>query len=385
NYITMRDIYEILQRTVWNPERSGRIGGKAAGLILAHRILLPLYKETRPEFAHNIRVPDSYFIRSEILSEFLQKNNLEKYHSQKYQTLETIERDYPKIREEFERARFPEDTIQGFRYILERVGEHPVILRSSSFLEDNFGLAFSGKYESIFLANQGDFEDRLREFIHAVKMVHLSTYHPDPIRYRADHNLLDFNEHMSVLVQKVVGRRFGDYFFPFAGGVVFSHNSFVWDPKIDREAGLMRLVLGLGTRAVDRVGGDYPRMVPLSHPTLRPEADAKAIRKYSQRKVDVLHLKTNRIVSLNLADLLREIRHPEMHLAVSVAEGDHLQNLVSRLSDFDPASASLTFDRMLKETGFPFLIREMVQTLSQAYGWPVDVEFAYDDGKIYLL
>ena len=69
-----------------------------------------------------------------------------------------------------------------------------------------------------------------------------------------------------MVVQKVVGQRFGDTFFPFASGVMFSRNVYAWNPKIKKEEGLVRLVFGLGTRAVDRVGSDYPRMTPLSHP-----------------------------------------------------------------------------------------------------------------------
>lgn len=384
-YVTIRDVYDILQHTVWKPDRSGRIGGKSAGLILAHRILLPLFFEARPEFAQNIRVPDSYFIRSEFFDSFLQDNRLERYHSQKYHTREELERDLPSIKAEFEKARFSEETLKAFRTILENVGDHPIILRSSSFLEDNFGLAFSGKYDSVFLANQGDMKARLKAFVAGLKRVHTSVYHPAPILYRADHNLLDFNEHMSVLVQKVVGRRFGDYFFPFGAGVAFSYNSFAWNPRIDRQAGLIRIVLGLGTRAVDRVGGDYPRMVPLSHPTLRPEATAVTIRKYSQKNVDVLNLKTNRVESLPVAQLLSEVTHPDLYLAMSLAEGDHLAPPPTKLSPIDPKAACVTFERLLKETNFPHVIKLMVQTVSQAYGWPVDIEFAYDEGKIYLL
>ena len=384
-YITIRDIHQILGRTVWRHNRSGRIGGKAAGMILAHRILRPLFFEAKQKFVDNIQIPESYFIRSDILDEFNQDNHLEHYHSRKYENREKIEEDYPKIKLQYERASYSPETLARFKEILEEIGPEPIILRSSSFLEDNFGLAFSGKYESTFLANQGDLQTRLADFIQGVKRVHMSTYHPDPIMYRQDHNLLDYNEHMSVLVQKVIGRRFNDYFFPFASGVVFSVNSYVWNPKIDREAGLVRMVLGLGTRAVDRVGSDYPRMVPLSHPSLRPEVTAAAIRKYSQNKVDVLNLKTGQLESLNLTDFLREVRHPEIHQAVSIAEGNHLAPPLSRLTSFEPEQACVTFDRLFNETQFITLIREMVQEVARAYGRPVDMEFAYDDGKIYLL
>lgn len=384
-HITIRDIYYILQRSVWNPDRPGRIGGKAAGMILAHRILIPLLTEGDPKFQGKVDVADSYFIRSEIFDEFIQENDLEEYHSRKYETREKIEAEFPKIKAQFERANFSERTLEGFRLILERVGENPIILRSSSFLEDNFGLAFSGKYDSVFLANQGPLEERLERFIEGVKLVHMSTYHPDPILYRQDHNLLDFNEHMAVLVQRVVGRRFGDYFFPLCAGVIFSVNSFAWSPKIDRQSGLLRMVYGLGTRAVDRVGSGYPRMVPLSHPTLRPEADARSIRKYSQNRVDVVNLATGELETLKLTDLLAKVRHPDSDLAFSVGSGDHLAPPATKMTKYQPHEAVVTFDKLLKETDFPDLIRDLVQTVAEAYGRPVDMEFAYDNGKIYIL
>ena len=92
-------------------------------------------------------------------------------------------------------------------------------MRSSSYLEDSFGLAFSGKYQSVFLANQGGEEERLAAFLRGVKTVLASMYGPDPIIYRRDHGLLDYDERMAMIVQKVVGRRFGDWFlFPSPRG-----------------------------------------------------------------------------------------------------------------------------------------------------------------------
>jgi hypothetical protein len=141
-----------------------------------------------------------------------------------------------------------------------------------------------------------------------MKRVHMSTLAPAPIMYRRDHNLLDFDEEMSVLVQKVVGRRADGLFMPFAAGVAFSYNPYHWTARIRKEDGLVRLVLGLGTRAVERVSQDYPRMIPLSHPQLRPEVTAEQIRKYSQWLVDVLNLETASLESLPYLELLSRCR-----------------------------------------------------------------------------
>ena len=263
-------------------------------MILAHKILLPTLEKKDPELEGRIRVPDTWYLNSGVFSEFLDRNNLYLFHTFKYKDRESIEKDFLRIEEQFKFATFAPEVVEDFRRILEEIGDHPIIVRSSSMLEDNFGLAFSGKYMSVFLTNQGDLETRLSRFIVGLKKVFASTFGPDPILYRRDHGLLDYDERMAMVVQKVVGRRFGDYFYPFAAGVMFSRNVYAWNPKINKETGLVRLVHGLGTRAVDRVGSDYPRMVPLSHPTLRPEVTADQIRKYSQKQVDVLNLKKRR-------------------------------------------------------------------------------------------
>ena len=102
--------------------------------------------------------------------------------------------------------------------------------------------------------------------------------------------LLDYDERMAILLQEVQGQTYGDYFFPTLAGVAFSYSPIVWSPRLRREEGFVRLVLGLGTRAVERVGEDYPRLVTLSHPLLRPEASPKAIRRYSQHLIDLMFL-----------------------------------------------------------------------------------------------
>jgi hypothetical protein len=385
NHITIRDVDEMLDRAYWNRRRPGKIGGKAAGMLLAYKIILPRLQQRDPELEQYVTIPDSYYFNSGILSDFIDHNELHSFHSQKYKTRETIEEEYKTISQLFEKAAFPPDVVDEFREFLEQVGENPLILRSSSLLEDNVGYAFSGKYDSVFLANQGDLDTRLQEFIWGMKRVHMSTFGPAPILYRRDHNLLDFDEKMSVLVQKVVGRRFGDYFFPFAAGVAFSYNAYAWNPQIKKENGLVRLVLGLGTRAVDRVGLDYPRMIPLSHPQLRPEIEPERIMRYSQRMVDAINLRTREVETISYLDLLQEVRHPELFYALSINEEGHLSPPLFKGQRIGLRSSCLTFDNFLTKTPFVAVMREVLSKLERAYGRPVDVEFAWDDGKLYLL
>jgi len=385
HHITIRDIDEIVENSFWSPRYPGRIGGKAAGLVLAYRIILPRLMERDPDLEPYLAIPESYYFNSGIFSDFMDYNNLHEFHTHKYRDRTDIEETYRKLPAVMEKAVFPPDVLDTFRGFLERVGEHPLILRSSSLLEDNVGHSFSGKYDSVFIANQGDTEERLKEFAKGLKSVLMSTFAPAPILYRKERELLDFDERMSVLAQKVVGRRFGDYFFPFAAGVGFSFNTYTWTPRINQDDGLIRLVFGLGTRAVDRVGDDYPRMIPVSHPLLRPEVDAGQIQKYSQKTVDVLNLKTGRLEPVAFLDLMRKIDHPDLYYAVSVDQEGHLTAPMFRGRGIDPNRSCLTFHNFLTQTPFMGAMKKILRKLENAYGRPVDVEFAVDNDKLYLL
>jgi hypothetical protein len=385
NHVTIRDMDLILQRVLWSRRRPGRLGGKAAGMILAYKILLPLLEKHDPELEESVRVPETWYLNSGVFSEFLDRNNLYLFHTFKYKDREEIEKEFLHVEEKFKYATFAPEVIDDFRKILGEIGEHPIIIRSSSLLEDSFGLAFSGKYLSVFLTNQGDLETRLTHFIRGLKRVFTSTFGPDPILYRMDHGLLDFDERMAMVVQKVVGRRWGDYFFPFVSGVLFSRNVYAWNPKIKKEEGLGRLVLGLGTRAVDRVGSDYPRMVPFSHPRLRPEATAAQIKKYSQRQVDVLNLKTGQMETVDFRTLKDKTPHPDFFYAVSVDRDGHLAPPMFKTQDLSGGESCLTFENFLEKTPFVGLAKRILSQIESAYGRPVDIEFAWDENKFYLL
>jgi hypothetical protein len=385
NHITIRDMDLILQRCLWSRRRPGKLGGKAAGMLLAYKILLPLLEKNDPELEEYIRIPDTWYLNSGVFSEFLDRNNLYLFHSYKYKDREEIEREFLHIEEKFRYATFAPEVIDDFRNILEEVGEHPIIIRSSSLLEDSFGLAFSGKYLSVFLTNQGDLETRLTHFIGGLKKVFASTFGPDPILYRLDHDLLDFDERMAMVVQRVVGRRLGDYFFPFVSGVLFSRNVYAWNPNIRKEEGLGRLVFGLGTRAVDRVGSDYPRMVPFSHPSLRPEITASQIKKYSQKQVDVLNLKTGEMETIDFRTLSATVRHPDLFYAVSIERDDHLAPPLFKSQDFDGGELVLTLENFLEKTPLVKLAKKVLSRIEAVYGRPVDIEFAWDDNRFYIL
>ena len=385
NHVTIRDVDVVLGHTIGHVKYPGKLGGKAAGMIVAQKILLPILTDRDPEFERYIAEPETWYLSSGIMSDFIDRNHFYLFHTHKYRDRDAIDEEYQRIGGMFEKATFPPDVVEEFRSLMRQIGEHPIIVRSSSYLEDSFGLAFSGKYQSVFLANQGGEEERLADFIRGVKTVIASMYGPDPIIYRRDHGLLDFNERMAMIVQKVVGRRFGDYFFPVAAGVMYSTNSWIWNPRIVKNDGLIRLVFGLGTRAVDRVGGDYPRMIALSHPTLRPEVTAEQIQKYSQKMVDVIDLRARAFTTVDFKTLARLTSHPDLFMAVSVSREGEMRPPLSRLQELPPDALCLTFDNLLGRPPFVPLVKRVLSTVQAAYGRAVDMEFAWDGDKLYIL
>jgi len=273
--------------------------------------------------------------------------------------------------------------------MLDYFGQAPIIVRSSSLLEDSFGNAFAGKYRSEFCANQGSPDERLEAFLRAVKLVYASAINPDALSYRRKRGLGESDEQMAILVQRVSGMRYRNWFFPRIAGVAFSRNLYAWSDRIDPTKGIIRMVFGLGTRAVDRVGGDYPRMIAVSHPQLRPEIGAKAAR-YSQHYVDALDIAANRFVTLPLAQVLEKRDYPGLSLLVSSMIGDHIQDPVSNRIEGPAESLVLTFNNLIRRTDFVSVIDRVLSRLEQAYGHPVDIEFtaSVDDAgrvKVNLL
>tara|TARA_B100000315_G_scaffold260129_1_gene319442 strand:+ start:8101 stop:10380 length:2280 start_codon:yes stop_codon:yes gene_type:complete len=383
NYLTVRTMEPIITESIGERGGTGKIGGKAAGMVLAHIILNLELKEEN--ISEKIDIPKSWYIRNDLLEEFLKMNDLTDYQTHKYKDIAKVESEYTIVRPLFKNGKFPEYAIKKFKKILEEAGNHPLIVRSSSLLEDNIGSAFSGKYESIFLPNQGDIEDRLKAMVAAIGEVYASVLAPDPIVYRRKRNLLDYHESMGILIQKVVGFRYKHYFLPCFAGVAFSRNEYRWSPRIKREDGLIRIVMGLGTHAVDRVGGDYPKMVSPVHPTISPTESIEEKKKYSQQYIDVINLKDNTFETVHLTELLGEEKFPYLHSILSLQKNGYVSDFLTNRVEGPVHQYLITFSKLLSKTDFPQLMHKMLNTLENAYGYPVDIEFASDGKKLYIL
>ncbi|MCA9950051.1 MAG: PEP/pyruvate-binding domain-containing protein [Anaerolineales bacterium] len=385
--LSISDLRRIYRRRIGG----GKIGGKAAGMVLAWKILQQGDPEFGPDLSQKISIPESYFIGSEVIYEFSVLNQFDHFMNQKYRSVKEIRKEYPNIETAYLNSRFPDAVIERLTEVLARFGTDPLIVRSSSLLEDNFGFSFAGKYGSVFCPNQGSSEENLADLLNAVRRVFASLLNPDALVYRKHNNLLDYDERMSILIQRVQGERYGRYYFPTAAGVAYSHNPFRWSPKIRREDGFLRMVWGLGTRAVNRVANDYPRLVALSHPYLRPDNNPRAIRMYSQEMVDVIDLEANQFVTMHCQDLLKP-DYPALTTIASLDRNDYLETIVAAGAVTAADKLVLTFEKLTKDQRFVKLMRTALMRLEAEYGRPVDVEFAIEilpsypqDYKLHIL
>jgi hypothetical protein len=359
----------------------GKIGGKAAGMLLAWKILQRPDPAIGPDISQQTVIPESYFIGTEVIYQFRLANNLDYLMNQKYRPLSEIRAQYPAVLEQHLNGRFPQTILERLRDLLDSIGQVPLIVRSSSLLEDSFGFSFAGKYDSIFCPNQGSPEENLEQLLNAIRRIYASTLNPDAILYRQNNRLIDYDERMAILLQTVRGSRHGRYFMPSVAGVGFSQNNLRWNPKIRREDGFLRMVWGLGTRAVDRSGDDYVRVVALSHPQLRPETTARSMRQYSQRYVDVIDMQENCFKTLPVRSVLKElidVGYPQLRYVVSVDQGDYVRGMVSSTDIDDVNTLLLTFDYLTNDRQFVKLIRSALMRLESEYERPVDVEFTIE-------
>ncbi|MHC4741984.1 MAG: PEP/pyruvate-binding domain-containing protein [Planctomycetota bacterium] len=348
---------------------SGYIGGKATGMLLAQKILA---EEKELNLSRYLEPHDSFYIGSDVFYSYIVENGWWKL-LMKQKTKEGYFEVAPEMKENLLRGKFPDQIRERFQEIIEYFGQSPIIVRSSSLLEDAFGNAFAGKYESIFLVNQGEPQQRYAEFEEAVRRVFASTMDENALVYRQQRGLDDKDEQMALLVQRVSGSHKNGYFFPEVAGVGASHNTFVWKSELDPKAGMLRLVFGLGTRAVERVEDGYAQTIALDHPLLRPYADREGASRFSQHNVDLLDTSQNRLRTASIASLLSESL--DIRLDLIASPDPQTQRRMKELGVKDQRAWIITFEKLLSKTDFPKVMQNILKVLEDRYQYPVDIEF----------
>jgi hypothetical protein len=365
SHFTLEDLLEIKSRLIG----SGFVGGKAVGMLLARKILL---NDTSFKWQGYFEAHDSFFLGSDVYYSYIVHNgwwNL----LMKQKTQESYFEAGAELREKLLQGEFPVEIRDEFRKMLDYFGQYPIIVRSSSLLEDGFGNAFAGKYESYFLVNQGSPEIRYKKFEEAIRKIFASTMSEDALTYRLNRGLHRQEEQMAILIQRVSGSYHKHFYFPDLAGVGVSYNTFVWNKDLNPKAGMLRLVFGLGTRAVNRVDTDYPRIAALDAPMKQPHKGFEDARRFSQRDVDVLNINKDTFQTVSLLYLEGE----KLDIPFDIF-GCRDRETASRLKNMDREGLNawvLTFENLFSHGEFTILMRRMLKTLENAYQYPVEVEF----------
>ena len=267
---------------------------------------------------------------------------------------------------------FSESMREQFIRIIVYYGQDPYIIRSSSILEDGFGNAFAGKYESVFCVNRGSLEDRLDEFEHAIKVVYASSMSLSALDYRKRRGLDKRDEQMALLIQRVSGSYYGSNYMPCAAGVGYSYSPYRVMKDSDPTAGMLRLVMGLGTSAVDRTEGSYPRIVNLDMPKKTSYSSSADKHKFSQGKAEVINMAEKKLKKLSLEDIASDI---PSYLDRMLFEHDY--EAESRLREmgqrrdvkFISCKGLVANDTLMKQ------MKRMLCCIQEEYEYPVDTEF----------
>ncbi|MCA1754244.1 MAG: PEP/pyruvate-binding domain-containing protein, partial [Spirochaeta sp.] len=386
--MSLEDLIAIWKRMIG----TGMIGGKSVGMLLARAMLTSGSTPAAAApagtgspasapasglpWSERLEEHDSFYIGSDVFYTYLVENDCW-WARRRLTKPESFLDGHEELHSRMLAGELPEYIVTRLREMLEYFGNDPIIVRSSSLLEDAFGNAFAGKYDSVFCPNQGDIDDRLERLLAAIRTVYASAVSAEALKYRKARGVLQRDEQMALLVQRVSGTRYGRYFLPQSAGVLFSFNPYVWHNEIRPEDGVLRLVFGLGTRAVDRSDDDYTRVVALGKPTLRPEGTPEETRRYSQKWVDVIDLEEGCFRRIEAAKLLREM--PGLDMAMFVRRDREAARAAAAMKR--PAPLSVDMERLLSETALVPSMREIVTRLRGAYRTEIDLEFTANIDK----
>ena len=346
---------------------TGMIGGKACGMLLARAII----RNREPDIDEVLEPHDSFYVGSDVYYTYIVDNNL-----WDYRVRQRTDEEYFSLAEEFAgrlmSGTFSDGMREQFVRIIEYYGQDPYIVRSSSILEDGFGNAFAGKYESVFCVNRGELSDRLDEFEIAIKTVYASSMSLSALDYRKRRGLDKRDEQMALLIQRVSGSYYGSCYMPCAAGVGYSYSPYRIMKDTDPSAGMLRLVMGLGTSAVDRTEGSYPRIVNLDMPEKTSYSSSADKHKFSQGKAEVINVTDRALEKLPFEKIAPDIpAYLEKILLEHDYDAEYSLRESGRPRDVKFISCrGLVANRTLMEQ-----MRRMLHCIQDEYEYPVDTEF----------
>jgi len=361
----------------------GSLGGKGRGIAFLSSLLNQSMINKRLKGC-KVKVPETLVIGTDEFDTFMRVNDL------KDVLLEGL--NDSEVAEKFLSASLTEELRQKLRRYLDKI-RWPIAVRSSSLLEDSQNQPFAGIYATYILPNNcGEDDTRLDQLEQAIKLVYASTYYRRAKAYIRTTVHMPEEEKMGVVLQKLIGSRHGDRFYPVLSGVAQSHNFYPVSP-LKREEGIVSVALGLGKIVVEgekvlNFSPEHPDVIPGFH---SPE--------------DVLKNSQEHFYALDLSRTCFDLSLGEevtlQNLDIGEAERDNTLDMLASTFDADDnrlrdgvggkGPKLITFAGILKYGMFPLvdIIKEMLRIGQRGMGRPVEIEFAAnmngDEAEFHVL
>ncbi|RPJ20372.1 MAG: phosphoenolpyruvate synthase/pyruvate phosphate dikinase, partial [Desulfobacteraceae bacterium] len=349
----------------------GSLGGKARSLAFMSALLQedPAIYEKYKDIA--IEIPKTLVISTDAFESFVSRNNLQHF------ALDDVPDQ--KIADAFLKAEMPDWLVQELAFYVSQV-KVPLSIRSSSALEDLQFQPYAGLYQTYMIPNNHpDPSVRLKQLTKAIKLVYASTYYESPKAFARHTSNRPQEEAMAVIVQKLTGEEYGDYYYPAISGVAQSHN-FYPIPPMKREDGIAYIALGLGKTVVE---GERALRFSPRHPMSMPQfSTVDDILSNAQRYFYALKIRSypedlsfQRYSNLERREVDEaEEEFPVRALASTYIPDEHR----IRDSGYLKGPKILTFAQVLKYNAFPLpsLLSDFLELGRRAMGCPVEIEFS---------
>lgn len=349
----------------------GSLGGKGRGLAFLG-YMVKTHQELNVHLNFPVVTPKTVVLCTDIFDEFMEANDL-------YPAALSDKTDEEILRL-FLAAKLPKRLVNDFFVFLNAI-DSPIAIRSSSLLEDSQYQPFAGIYTTYMIPYVNDKYEMVRLLSDAIKAVYASVFYEDSKAYMAaTRNLID-QEKMAIVLQEVVGSRYGSYYYPAISGVARSINYYpIGDEKT--EDGIVNMALGLGKYIVD--GNMGLRFSPLHATKILQLSTTDLALRDTQTRFFALDLESvSKEFSVDEGFNLKKLRvrdaEEEGPIRYVASTYDHYDQII-RDGFYEGGRKIISFANILQHGMFPLsdVLGKLLKIGQKEMGRPVEIEFAVD-------
>lgn len=355
--------------------RPGSLGGKGRGIAFLLYLRSIFSKGFNQEFPNiTIQVPKTYVIGTDEFDQFMRQNDL-------YDFVTTDASD-EQIKARFVRAEVSAELRSDLAFIFKN-SVQPLAVRSSSNFEDSLFQPFAGVFATYMIPNcNPSLDERINQLVTAIKLVYASTYLRLSRSYAETLGVSLAGSRMAVILQEVVGKQYGNRFYPTYSGTAASYNYYPLGDRLRPEDRIAHIVLGLGKTVVE--GGLARRFSP-KRPKINLYSDTGQMLRESQREfyailrdcykpIDLVRGEDSFLAQFTLQDAIEDKTLVDIADTYNPRDNTFFSGFWNREAGFPV----ITFNRQLKIGTFPMaqIINRVLQLGEEAMGCPVEIEFA---------